>query len=130
MIDKLIDWWRRRRWTRARYPRMVAVDRRTEVPALPGRRTVALIGPRDRPQWVVFACPCGHAHLIALNLLPTRCPFWTAEEAKEGLTIRPSVDARWQGRRCHFWLRNGAVHWTTDEPQEVIHAESATAASS
>lgn len=130
MRDALIDWWRRRRWTQPRYPHAVVVDRRTDLPELPARRTVALVGPRDRPQWAVLACPCGYGHLIALNLLPTRRPFWKAEAEEGGVSLFPSIDAEWQGRRCHFWLRNGIVHWTTDEPEEVIHAGSATAASS
>jgi hypothetical protein len=122
MKSRTIDWWRRRRFTAPRYRRTVLAARRSEIPALPPRRQIALVGPESRPQWAMFVCPCGRGHLIALNLLPTRHPFWEVSHGERGLTLHPSVDAHWQGSRCHFWLRDGHVHWVHDPPKEVVSA--------
>jgi hypothetical protein len=120
VIGSLIDWWRRRRVTRARFPHVVWVARRSELPDLPDRRVITIVGHPENPQWAVFACPCGHGHLIALNLSPRRRPVWRIEGGSSTPSIFPSVDSVWEGRRCHFWVRAGAVSWTRDSITEVM----------
>ena len=115
MTDRIIDWWRRRQYSKPHYRKLVHFGRMSEVPELPGRRTLVIVGALDRPKWLVFACPCGHAHRVALNLSPARQPNWTIETDDKLITVWPSVDSVTAERRCHFWLRAGRVRWA-DEP--------------
>lgn len=115
MKNRVIDWWRRRRWTKPRYPRLAYFSSRSEAPELPPRRTLAIIGSPDRPKWAVFACPCGYAHSIAVNLSSTRRPAWRLKVEEGGPSLYPSVDSLADGWRCHFRLRNGRVHWAADD---------------
>jgi hypothetical protein len=114
MNGRLIDWWRRRRLTPARFPDVAWVARRSDLADLPDRRAISIVGNPENPQWAVFACPCGYRHLIALNLSPRRRPLWRIDTAGSAPTIFPSVDSVWEGRRCHFWVRAGEVTWTRD----------------
>ncbi len=41
--DRVVDWWRRRRWTKARYSRLAYFSGRSGVPALPPRRTLVVV---------------------------------------------------------------------------------------
>lgn len=125
--DRVIDWWRRRRWTKARYPRLAYFSGRSETTELPPRRTLAVIGSPNRPKWAVFACPCGNGHSIAINLSPARRPVWRLKVEKKGPSLHPSVDSLTDERRCHFWLREGRVHWASDDyvsAQGVSHTDS------
>lgn len=114
MRDRVIDWWRRRRWTKARYPLLAYFSSRSEAPELPRRRTLAVVGSPNRPKWGVFACPCGHGHAIAVNLSCTRRPVWRLKVERGGPSLHPSVDSLTDERRCHFYLRNGRVYWASD----------------
>jgi hypothetical protein len=114
MKTRLIDWWRRRRWTSARYSRTVFYDRQEHLPSVLPRRAVAIIGSVERPKWAVFACPCGHGHNISINLSRRRLPYWTFEDEGRGPTMHPSIDAKDPERRCHFWVREGRVRWAID----------------
>lgn len=122
MIDSLVDWWRRRRWTTARYPTVTYFSSRAQVPDLPPRRTVAVVGTVERPKWAIFACPCGHGHTIAVNLSQVRRPNWRLKEHDRGPSLHPSVDSLTVERRCHFWLRAGRVQWARDDvrSQEIL----------
>lgn len=122
MTDRLVDWWRRRRWTTARYPGVTYFSSRSEVPELPPRRTIAVVGSAERPKWAIFACPCGHGHAIAVNLSPARRPSWRLKAGEEGPSLRPSVDSLTDERRCHFWLREGRIQWARDDvrSQEIL----------
>lgn len=124
--DRVIDWWRRRRWTKARYSRMAYFSGRSEAPELPPRRTLAVVGSPTRPKWAVFACPCGHGHSIALNLSSTRRPAWRLVVEDGEPSLHPSVDSLTDRRRCHFWLRDGHVHWVADidlPSQDILRAD-------
>lgn len=118
--DRLIDWWRRRRWTTPRYPNLTYVPSRSDLPELPARRTVVVVGNAECPKWAVFACPCGHVHAIAVNLSPARHPSWRLEVNEGRPTLSPSVDCLPEGRRCHFWLRRGRVQWVQDADSQDI----------
>lgn len=125
MIDRLVDWWRRRRWTTACYPDVTYFSSRSEVPELPSRRELAVVGSPERPKWAIFVCPCGHGHAIAVNLSPARRPSWRLEEGEGGPSLHPSVDSLTDERRCHFWLREGRIQWVRDDlrVQEILPPE-------
>jgi hypothetical protein len=93
MTGGIVDWWRRRQWSTPHYKEIVHIPRMSQVPELPRRRTVVIVGTHDRPKWLVFACPCGHAHRIALNLAPSREPNWAIETDAGLITVRPSIDS-------------------------------------
>lgn len=115
MIDSLTDQWRRRRWSRPRYTNVRRYARMSDLPQLPPRRTVVIVGPPEREQWVVFACPCGHQHRIVLNLSAHRDPRWTLTLTDDEVSLSPSIDSKTDQLRCHFWLRAGRVHWAVDQ---------------
>src|SRR5438876_618826 len=52
-----------------------SVDPSSELNAL----KLVLIGPRGKPKWLRFRCPCGCGDVIALNLMKSHFPHWTAE---------------------------------------------------
>lgn len=114
MIDSLTDWWRRRHWSTPRYSSTRRYERMRDVPQLPPRRTLAIVGPSGREQWVVFSCPCGHRHRLILNLSARRDPQWTLTLNEDEASLSPSIDSRTDERRCHFWLKAGKVHWALD----------------
>ncbi len=116
MIDPLIDWWRRRRWTTPRIRQVVVYRSRAEVPEQVGRQALALVGSAEQPKWAVLECPCGHGHQLVVNLSSQREPYWVLRISNRGPTLSPSIDS-FSPYRCHFWLRNGRVSWARDWAQ-------------
>lgn len=84
------------------------VPSRSELPRTLPRRQLILIG--KPAKWAVLACPCGRDHAINLNLGNIGTSRWTVSR-DEGVTITPSIDVQDATGRCHFWLREGRVHW-------------------
>ncbi|WP_370874864.1 DUF6527 family protein [Paenarthrobacter nicotinovorans] len=39
-----------------------------------------------------------------------RRPFWKVRD-KAPLSLHPSVDDFGPGRRCHYWIIDGRIHW-------------------
>jgi hypothetical protein len=113
MSAPLIDWWRRRRWTRPRINRTRFYASRTDVPAEVWRHELAVVGTVEHPKWAVLECPCGRGHQLTVNLSPERKPFWRLSADKRGPSLAPSLDAV-SPHRCHFWLRRGHVEWARD----------------
>ncbi len=110
MTPDLIDLWRRSPLSRKpRLGRVLSVADRSEVPDPLPRHAIVLSG--SPPKWAILACPCGHGHTIELNLTNPRRPTWTVAH-NGAATIHPSIDIQDPTRRCHFWLRQGRVHWT------------------
>lgn len=109
LVGSIIDWWRRRRRTPARFVRTRTVLQRAELPRHLQRRTVYVIGTSEHPKWVVFVCPCGDHHQIDLPTAPGPSgKLWKIDTAD--VTVDPSVDVD-AATRCHFWLRDGTVRW-------------------
>jgi hypothetical protein len=98
------------------YRRVMVVSSHGDVPSQLPRRKIVLVG--SPPKWVVMACPCGHGHRIDLNLAHGDRARWNVEGHKRPW-ISPSVDVKNPGRRCHFWLRDGQIHWVTKPRPEV-----------
>lgn len=110
LSDASIDWWRRRGWTDPRLPQAVRVAAHSELPETIARRRLVIVG--APPAWAVFECPCGSGHQIKVRIAPhAKVPTWTLTHDVDGPTLRPSIDSTVNGRRCHFWLRNGRVEW-------------------
>jgi len=95
---------------RRRYRILATVAHADEVPDELPRRGAVLVGEPGAAKWLVFDCPCRERHRVMLNLDPTRSPRWFASGG-ERLTISPSVDAPSARGRCHYFVRDGRVHW-------------------
>lgn len=125
MNDRLIDWWRRRRLTPPRFTTLTFYDCRSSVPGHVPRRTIAIVGTRERPKWAIFECPCGRRHQITLNLSELRKPFWRIEPHQRGPSLRPSVDA-YAPFDCHYWIRAGRVHFVRSVQERSAVPETKT----
>jgi len=110
---RLIDWWRRRRWSSPRLWKVEHFASNSGVPESIARRTLVVVG--DPPVWAMFECPCGSGHRIMVRLKPhDQVTMWTLSGGPEAPTLWPSVDSVLPERRCHFWLRGGRVRWVAD----------------
>jgi hypothetical protein len=111
--DRLTDVWRRFRLTPPRIKHVSYVDEPADVPDEVQRQTLVVIGGPAYAKWAVFECPCGRGHRLMLSLQRGHRPCWRLNLDGRGPSLSPSVDsvARW---RCHFWLRDGRVHWVRE----------------
>lgn len=87
-----------------------SVDSADDIPQQLPRNGVVLVGPRTRPKWIAFDCPCRRGHRIMLNTDKTRFPYWSVN-TKGALTIYPSIDYRTSKQRCHYFIRHGRIRW-------------------
>lgn len=110
MTGRLIDWWRRRRFTRPRLKQVSYYTSRHDVPESVPRHTVAVVGTEVAPKWAIFECPCGRGHQLVVNLSAMRTPCWRLTTRKRCPSLYPSIDYK-NAIRCHFWLRGGFVEW-------------------
>mgnify|MGYP003383269690 CR=1 FL=1 len=104
---------RTRRGGRSRIGQVVTVLRRADLPErLHPHRLYVLGG--TAPKWALLDCPCGRAHVIELNLANPARTRWTVTTNEAGEpSVYPSID--YLGKpRCHYWLRDGRVHWVPD----------------
>jgi hypothetical protein len=115
MRGVLVDCWRRLIPGRPRIDRTAFYASHAELPASLPRHQLALVGGApERPKWAVFECPCGVGHRIAVPLGSRRQPTWRVildDGAQPSLS--PSIDSN-DGRRCHFWVRDGRIEWAPD----------------
>lgn len=73
-----------------------------------------IVGPKERPKWVTFPCPCDCGTPLLLSLNPDRRPRWSISCDWFGRPdISPSV-RRTDGCECHFWVRKGRIEWCKD----------------
>ena len=82
-----------------------------DVPLMPEKNVMYLVGEGNYLWFVVFLCPCDCGELIQLNLLADASPRWHVTVHVDGsVTLAPSV---WRTKGCgsHFFFRNGAVLW-------------------
>lgn len=93
-----------------RIDRLVGVADRSGLPDLLDPRCVYILG-TTKAKWAILDCPCGRGHTIELNLANPARTRWKVTTNQSGQPcIHPSVD--YQGQpRCHYWLRDGRVHW-------------------
>ena len=103
-----IHWWQ---WLPIFRWRVVAVvDSGDNVPRRLPRNGAVLVGPRARPKWIAFDCPCRARHRIMLNTDESRWPYWSTT-LRGPLTISPSIDYYHSKGRCHYFIRNGRSSW-------------------
>jgi hypothetical protein len=109
LAGRLTDWWRRQRLGRPKVTRVQQYRSHADVPERIPRRVLAVVG--TPAAWAMFECPCGQGHRIMVRIRPHATgAHW--ELTRDGRpSLRPSIDSQHPGRRCHFWLRKGRVHW-------------------
>ena len=107
-----IQWWEW--WAPFRPWRIVAtVEAADEIPARLPPRGAVIVGSIERPKWIAFDCPCKSGHRIMITLDPSHRPHWRIV-SRGRLTLSPSVDYDGNGRRCHYFVRDGFVEWVKD----------------
>lgn len=86
---------------------------RHNLPSLPRANEIAIAGTPENPKWALLDCPCGRGHTILLPMSSSKDPHWTMTlNDQQNPSFSPSIDRnRDQEQRCHFWIRNGEVHW-------------------
>lgn len=109
----LIDWWRRRRITAPRVDRVERYASQAELPESLPRHQLAVVGSVQSPKWLVLECPCGDGHRLQVNLSGVRHPCWRLIDTGTGPSVSPSIDFDSIERRCHFWIREGRVRWSS-----------------
>lgn len=103
-----IDAWRRSPFCRCpRFPGVLRVASRADIPDALPRRAVTLVG--EPAKWAIIPCPCGRGHIIDLNLAHPGNQ-WRVQ-GDQRLTITPSVDVQDLPGRCHFLVKDGRVRW-------------------
>lgn len=109
---RVVRAYRRARNARAKssVTRIITVPGRADLPEDLHPRCIYLLG-LGTPKWAVLDCPCGRGHTIELNLTNPARTRWEVTTNKAGRpSIHPSID--YQGQpRCHYWLREGRIHW-------------------
>lgn len=109
-----IDWWRRRRFSTPRIPKIRRYDATSALPTKLPRREIAVAG--TPATWAALECPCGNGHRLMVRIRPhDRMNTWTLSDQAPGPSLHPSIDSVTDQRRCHFWLRDGRVHWADDD---------------
>jgi hypothetical protein len=113
-MERVIDWWRRRRLTAPRIDQVIRFESQSELPDSLPRNALAVVGPEAQPKWAALECPCGAGHRLLVNLSPRHRPAWRLEPNVQRPGLRPSLNFADEERRCHFWLRAGKVRWCGD----------------
>ena len=98
----------RRRKTSFRGVTYVSSMDAADKPTSKGRLVV--VGPKGRPKWLRFLCPCGCGEVVALNLMASHSPKWAIRDEGDGtLSVSPSADSTTCG--SHYWIRRSRIHW-------------------
>lgn len=78
-------------------------------------QVVYLVGSKKQLWHAEMICPCGCNAVLKMNLQNDMRPCWRASiRSDKTVTLFPSV-RRKVGCGSHFILRNGIVHWCSDE---------------
>lgn len=92
------------------------VESADEVPERLPRNAGVIVGDERFPKWLAFDCPCRKGHRILLNADRSRRPAWRIAVSAAGrLSVSPSVDFVGNGTRCHYFIREGRVEWSSNE---------------
>ncbi len=105
MVRKLLKWFANLFCKRYKYKFV------EDVPNLPKKGVVYLVG-TDAYYWqAVMVCPCGCKKLLQMNLMQEYDPYWKYNiEKRKRITLSPSVH-RMVGCKSHFWIRKGKIIW-------------------
>jgi hypothetical protein len=95
-----------------RAPKIYQVRSVEELPDRLQSSILYIIAEDSLPMHVSMACPRGKCRdILNMNLLPDDDPVWTLNVGADGRpSLKPSV-WRKPGCGCHFWMRDGRVHW-------------------
>jgi hypothetical protein len=109
----LSDLWRRLFPGSPRIDQLAVYPTQGSLPDDLDRHELALVGSSfGAAKWAVFECPCGTGHRIMVPLNHRTGSSWRVSTTAGRPSLRPSVDSLDDGRRCHFWLRDGRVYWS------------------
>jgi Family of unknown function (DUF6527) len=109
LFEPLGRWWRQRRRRRV-FAGVACLDSSVDPASELAAGKLVLVGPTAKPKWLRMACPCGCGEIIALNLMTSHYPRWSAQIHEDGtLTAAPSVDSEKCG--SHFWIRHNNIQW-------------------
>lgn len=99
-------------WPLRRAPKVYKVRSVTELPDRLQTSILYIVAEDSLPMHASMACPRGKcSDVLNLNLLPDDHPVWTLNVGADGRpSLRPSV-WRKPGCDCHFWMRDGRIHW-------------------
>ncbi|MGI4791101.1 MAG: DUF6527 family protein [Janthinobacterium lividum] len=106
-----ISWWQRLPFWGWRI--VTNVESADDIPSEIPRNGAVLVGPRIKPKWIAFDCPCHSGHRIMLNTDKSRLPYWKVSTSG-ALTIAPSIDYSNGEKRCHYFIRKGHVQWVPE----------------
>lgn len=103
---------------KSRVNQVVVFADRSGLPAALDPRCVYILG-TTTPKWAFFDCPCGRGHTIELNLVnPARTQWKVTINSTGHPSVHPSIDYRGDPR-CHYWLRDGRIHWVPDRTTRI-----------
>lgn len=95
---------------KARINQVVVLADRSGLPEHLDTQCLYVLG-EATPKWALLDCPCGRGHTIELNLANPARTRWRVKTNNTGQpSVHPSIDYR-GNPRCHYWLRDGRVHW-------------------
>lgn len=95
---------------KSRVNQVVVLADRSGLPEHLDPRCVYVLG-ATTPKWALLDCPCGRGHTIELNLANPARTRWQVTTNNTGQpSVHPSIDYR-GNPRCHYWLRDGRIHW-------------------
>jgi uncharacterized protein DUF6527 len=95
-----------------RVPKIYQVRSVDELPDRLQSSILYIVVEDSLPIHVSMACPRRKCmDVLNMNLLPDDDPVWTMNVGADGRpSLKPSV-WRKPGCGCHFWMRDGRVHW-------------------
>lgn len=109
-MRSLAKWWRRWREPRPTITQVRYYPGHADLPERVPTDTLAVVGTREAPKWLVLQCPCRRGHQLTLSLSRQHRPNWRLRQDAGGPSLTPSIDVE-SSHHCHFWLRNGRVYW-------------------
>ena len=115
-----VPWWR---WLPRRHYAIVSTASAADlIPERLPRKGLAIVDDGRGPSWIALDCPCRCRHRLLISLSDHIRPCWhlTAEPRP---SLAPSVDVIEDGRRCHFWLKDGSIQWvgSAEEGRRMKH---------
>lgn len=106
IVNAFRQWWAQPKALRS-YRDVVIVASMADVPELPASK-IYLVHRGGVNRRLVFACPCGTAHRVDVNLMPSTQPCWRLTEKGRKVSLWPSIAVDRDGSACgaHFWLQD------------------------
>ncbi len=109
LVEDVRSFWRKLR-RRKRFKGVVRLDSGADSTPEFRSQKLVLVGSKEKPKWLRFACPCRCGEVLALNLMSSHTPRWLVDvHPDDTVTVNPSVDATKCG--SHFWIRKSRIDW-------------------